>query len=97
MKLTFEGTEEQLDLLKDEFEMLRVEHGNEKLPSMTYLFHYGKKQRIAEMLVDIFDRIEIDRPNNFDEILYFVVDDVFENAGSDDVAMAFKRYLQSKN
>ena len=32
MKLTFEGTEEQLDLLKNEFDMLLIEHGDEKLP-----------------------------------------------------------------
>ena len=45
MKLTFEGTEEQLDLLKNEFDMLLIEHGDEKLPSIDYLFYYGKKNK----------------------------------------------------
>ncbi len=102
MKLTFEGTEEQLDLLKDEFDMLLIEHGDEKLPSIDYLFYYGKKTKIASMLFTIFQRIQIDTPNNFDEILNFVVDDVDETAHKfhwhdGDVAIAFRRYIESKN
>lgn len=30
--LTFEGTERQIDLLRAEFEILRIEHNDEKLP-----------------------------------------------------------------
>lgn len=104
MKLTFEGTEEQLDLLKDEFDMLLIEHGDEKLPSIdSHLFHYRKKTKIiASMLFDIFQRIQIDRPDNFDEILNFVVDDVDETADrfhwhDGDVAIAFRRYIESKD
>ena len=102
MKLTFEGTEEQLDLLKDEFDMLLIEHGDEKLPIINHLFHYGKKSLITSMLIDIFDRINIDVPSNFDEILEFVVDDVEASADKEnwhdgDVAIAFRRYIESKN
>ena len=61
-----------------------------------------KKQEIAGMLIDIFNRITIDVPDNFDEILNFVVDDVDETADKihwhdGDVAIAFRRYIESKN
>ena len=61
-----------------------------------------KKQEIADMLIDIFDRILIEVPNNFDEILNFVVDDVNERAdkihwNDGDVAFSFKKYIESKN
>lgn len=36
--LTFEGTEEQIELLKAEFDMLRIEHTDEKLPKILKLF-----------------------------------------------------------
>ena len=54
------------------------------------------------MLFTIFQRIQIDTPNNFDEILNFVVDDVDETAhkfhwNDGDVAIAFRRYIESKN
>jgi len=34
MKLIFEGTQEQLALLDAEFEMLKIEHGDNKLPRL---------------------------------------------------------------
>ena len=39
-----------------------------------------KKKEITSMLIDIFDRINIDTPSNFDDILEFVYDDVNETA-----------------
>ena len=60
------------------------------------------------MLIDIFDRINIDTPNNFDDILEFVVEDVEETADEEnwhdgyggeetDVSIAFRRWIESKN
>jgi hypothetical protein len=58
-----------------------------------------KKEEITSMLIDIFDRINIDTPNNFDEILEFVYDDVCETADpvnwhDGDVAIAFRRWIE---
>ena len=39
-----------------------------------------KKEEITNMLIDVFHRINIDTPNNFDSILDFVVEDVEEAA-----------------
>ena len=60
-----------------------------------------KKQEITSMLIDIFDRIDIDTPDNFDEILNFVYEDVCETADKEnwhdgDVAIAFRRWIESK-
>ena len=61
-----------------------------------------KKQEIASLLIDIFDRIGIYIPGNFDEILEFVYQDVCETADkknwhSGDVAIAFRRWIESKS
>ena len=40
----------------------------------------SKKEEITVMLIDIFDRINIDTPSNFDDILEYVVNDVDETA-----------------
>ena len=60
-----------------------------------------KKQEVTELLIDIFDRINIDTPSNFDEILEFVYEDVCTSAhetdwSDSDVAIAFRRFIQSK-
>ena len=34
MKILFEGTKEQIELLESEFEMLIIEHGDEELPTI---------------------------------------------------------------
>jgi hypothetical protein len=54
------------------------------------------------MIIDIFDRINIDMPSNFDDILEFVYNDVCETADENnwhdgDVAIAFRRWIESKN
>ena len=58
------------------------------------------EKEITSMLIDIFDRINIDTPNNFDDILDFVYDDVKETADkenwhSGDVAISFRRWIES--
>ena len=59
----------------------------------------SKEREITEMLIDIFDRINIDTPSNFDDILEFVVEDVEETADKEnwhdgDVAIAFRRWIE---
>lgn len=58
-----------------------------------------KKEEITSMLIDVFHRINIDTPNNFDSILDFVVEDVEEAADKEnwhdgDVAIAFRRWIE---
>ena len=62
----------------------------------------SNKKEITSMLIDIFDRINIDTPNNFDSILDFVVEDVKETADIEnwhdgDVAIAFRRWIENQN
>jgi len=59
----------------------------------------SKREEITSMLIDIFDRINIDTPNNFGRILDFVVEDVEETADKEnwhdgDVAIAFIRWIE---
>jgi len=63
---------------------------------------YKSNEEIAEMLIDIFDRIDIDIPNNFNEILEFVANDVEETADKENwhdgyVAIGFRRWIESNN
>ena len=58
-----------------------------------------KKKEITSLLIDLFDRIGIDTPSNFDDILEFVYNDVDETADptewhSGDVAIAFRRWIE---
>tara|TARA_R110000824_G_scaffold239102_1_gene427851 strand:+ start:828 stop:1070 length:243 start_codon:yes stop_codon:yes gene_type:complete len=59
----------------------------------------SKEKEITSMLIDIFDKININTPNNFDDILEFVVEDVEETADKEnwhdgDVAIAFRRWIE---
>jgi hypothetical protein len=59
-----------------------------------------KKKEITSLLIDIFDRINIDTPSNFEEILEFVYEDVCETADKEnwhdgDVAIGFRRWIES--
>ena len=59
----------------------------------------SKKEEITEMLIDIFDRINIDTPSNFDDISEFVIEDVEDAADKEnwhdgDVAIAFRRWIE---
>lgn len=59
-----------------------------------------KKKEIVSMVIDIFDRIGIDTPSNFDEIADFIYNDVNETADpidwhDGDVAIAFRRWIES--
>lgn len=59
-----------------------------------------KKIEIEIILVDMFKRIGIDSPDNFDNILDYIYDDVCETADKDnwhdgDVMIAFRRWIES--
>jgi len=59
-----------------------------------------KKIEITSVLIDIFDRIGIDTPSNFDIINKYVYDDVCETAdkndwNNSDVEIAFRRWIES--
>jgi len=61
-----------------------------------------KKQVITELLIDIFDRINIDTPSNFSSILEYVYEDVCATADEEDwhdedVAIAFRRWIENNN
>ena len=61
-----------------------------------------KKEVIESMLQEIYSNVGIDRPSNHDEILEFVIKDVDETADekewhSGDVAIAFRRFIESKS
>lgn len=60
-----------------------------------------KKNQITSLLIDIFDRINIDVPENIDNITQYCYEDVCETADDEewhdgDVAIAFRRWIESK-
>ena len=67
---------------------------------LEYLNPYNGE--IESMLIDIFDRIGIQTPSNFDDIVKFCVDDVRETADpenwhSGDVEIAFRRWIEKQS
>ena len=60
-----------------------------------------KKDEIESLLIDIFDRIGIEVPSNYEDIVQFVFEDVCETAdpvnwNNDDVAIGFRRWIELK-
>lgn len=60
------------------------------------------KGEITVLLIDIFDRMNMDIPHNFDEILEFVVEDVKETADKEnwhdaDVVIGFRRWIEAQS
>lgn len=60
-----------------------------------------KKVQISSSLIDNFNRINMDTPINYDEILDFVFEDVCETADQEnwndaDVVIGFRRWIESK-
>ena len=58
------------------------------------------KKEITELLIDNFDRMNMDIPSNFDDILEFVYQDIKETADQEnwndrDVVIGFKRFIES--
>jgi hypothetical protein len=61
-----------------------------------------KKSEITSVLINLFDRIGIQTPSNFDTINEYVYIDVCESAdehnwNDSDVAIAFRRWIESVN
>ncbi len=61
-----------------------------------------KWDEIDSMLIDIFDRIGIQTPSNFDKIVEFIYWDVYytadrENWDDGDVAFGFKRWIEKQS
>lgn len=59
------------------------------------------KEEITELLIDNFDRMNMDIPDNFDDILEFIVEDVKENADKEnwndaDVVIGFRRWIEAQ-
>lgn len=60
-----------------------------------------KKKEIIELLIDNFDRMNMEKPSNFEEIADFVYEDVDASADKVnwtdmDVIIAFRRWIESK-
>ena len=59
-----------------------------------------KKDEIEEILFDLFVRIGMDVPDNYEDIVQFCYEDVCETAdpidwNNDDVLIAFRRFIES--
>lgn len=60
-----------------------------------------KKDEIEDMFFDIMRRIGIDVPENYEDIVQFIYEDVCETADetnwtSEDVSIGFRRWIESK-
>jgi hypothetical protein len=61
-----------------------------------------KKDAVELTLIDTFSKIGMDRPENFDEIVQYVYDDVDETAddvdwNDSDVMIGFRRWIESNS
>jgi len=59
-----------------------------------------KKDQIERILINIWGRIPMDIPSNFEDIVQFVYEDVCETADEEnwtnnDVAIGFRRWIES--
>ena len=58
-----------------------------------------KKEQITELLIDIFDRIDIQTPGNFDSILNYVYEDICKRCGNNwnegDVRNGFRNWINN--
>ena len=60
-----------------------------------------KKDEIERILLDMYDRIGIQEPNNYEDIAQFVFEDVCDTAdpvnwNNDDVAIGFRRWIEAQ-
>lgn len=60
-----------------------------------------KKDEVESLLIDIFDRIGIETPSNFEDITQFVFEDVCDTADpvewhDGDVAIGFRRWIEAQ-
>lgn len=62
----------------------------------------NKKEEIRILLIDNFDRLNMNIPSNFDTILDFIYNDVEESADKEnwndsDVVIGLRRFLEQVN
>jgi hypothetical protein len=67
----------------------------------TQAINTKKKDEIESLLIDIFDRIGIQQPSNYEDITQFVFEDVCDTAdpvnwNNDDVAIGFRRWIEAQ-
>jgi hypothetical protein len=60
-----------------------------------------KKDEIGRILLDMYDRIGIQEPNNYEDITQFVFEDVCDTAdpvnwNNDDVTIGFRRWIEAQ-
>jgi len=60
----------------------------------------SKRRDVEDMILEIYTAIGCDRPDNHNDILDFIVEDIDETADpedwhSGDVAIAFRRWMES--
>ena len=68
---------------------------------MTQEENIQKKDEIERILLDMYDRIGIQEPNNYEDITQFVFEDVCDTAdpvnwNNDDVAIGFRRWIEAQ-
>lgn len=64
-------------------------------------FSVKKKDEIETRFINIITRIGMDIPNNFEDIVQYIYEDVCETAdpdtwNDDDIIIAFRRWIESK-
>ena len=61
------------------------------------------EEKVKSLLIDIFDRINIQTPSNFDKILEFILKHLnseninMQNLTNEDVDFGFKLWIESNN
>ena len=68
---------------------------------MTEEENIQKKDEIERILLDMYDRIGIQEPNNYEDITQFVFEDVCDTAdpvnwNNDDVTIGFRRWIEAQ-
>ena len=63
---------------------------------------FGMRDEIESMVIDIFPKIGCDLPDNWEDIVQFVYEDVLDTAdnnnwNNDDVIIGFRRWIESKS
>jgi hypothetical protein len=64
-------------------------------------FSLKKKDEIETRFINIITKIGMDIPNNFEEIVQYIYEDVCQTAdpdnwNDDDIIIAFRRWIESK-
>ena len=62
----------------------------------------GMRDEIESIVIDIFARIGCDLPDNWEDIVQFVYEDILDTAdnnnwNNDDVIIGFRRWIESKS